>query len=241
MKTAKRNPKATIAAKLEEKRWQNPYIAKLKTHRDVILLDSTDKPDSTSCAQIQEVLQSMSRPVILELGSGSGGHLISRASDDPFHTFCGVELRYKRVVRTAEKSKKAGNNNLVLLRTNSSFITDIFPEQSIAGIYVNFPDPWAKKRWKKHRMLSSDSLKDLSKLLVSNGFISFKTDHEEYFDSTLDTVKNSGDLELTISTRDLHNSPEVQENIVTEFESLFLSQSLPIFHLKAKKKKKEGA
>lgn len=168
---------------------------------------------------------------LLEIGSGSGTHLIEQARRNPESNLFGIELRYKRSVRTIEKSPDL--KNLFVLRDHAHLLRKFFPERSVSGIWVNFPDPWDKR--KTNRILRPESLREAMKTLCPGGVFSFKTDHLEFFESVLGQLINEslGVLEQVIY--DLHSSPERPgDNVVTEFESLFMRQGLPVYYLRTK-------
>ena len=174
--------------------------------------------------------------IYVEFGSGSGGHLIDLAESLPGAHCIGFEIRYKRAVRTIEKSVVRNINNTWILRTDGNNIDKVFDEASIDRIYVNFPDPWSRPREWKHRTLSERFLDKCSKLLKPSGQLWVKTDHEEYFRSFLKKIKRDNRFTLLGVTEDLYSSEFISDNIVTEFESLFISQGLPIYHLRGQLK-----
>ncbi|MDD2942174.1 MAG: tRNA (guanosine(46)-N7)-methyltransferase TrmB [bacterium] len=168
----------------------------------------------------------------LEFGSGSGGHLIDRALLQPDAGFWGFELRYKRAVRTVEKAQVRGAENVFVLRTRAESAEKFFPNHSIAGIYVNFADPWAKQKQHKHRLMNEQLLNSAHRLLSSDGFLAVKTDHEEYFDYFLERVECDERFVVQEFSRDLHNSDYLSDNVMTEFEKLFTSQGMPVFYVR---------
>jgi tRNA (guanine-N7-)-methyltransferase len=182
-----------------------------------------------------ELVKSFSREgeIYCEIGSGSGGHLIALAKKNPSAKFFGFELRYKRAYRTIEKALKENVNNVFILRTDAELLSSIFSENSLNGIFVNFPDPWAKRKQQKHRLLNSEFLHKCSVLLKSPyGFISVKTDHQEYFESFRELIKQNNAFRVLEETIDLYNSHYLSSNIVTEFEQLFRSKHIPICYIK---------
>lgn len=173
--------------------------------------------------------------VAVELGCGSGAFIMGLAQQNPKTLFVGFELRFKRSYRAAEKSLKAGLNNVLIMRTNARALPKLFKENSLSAVYVNFPDPWEKKRWKKHRLLSADFLDTIWSYLRTDGFLSYKTDHTEYFLETAKILQNCGKWQLVKFTQDLHSSEFAQGNISTEFELLFQSKALPVNFLQVNK------
>ena len=215
-------------------RWLNQYIPLVSSRPDLILSETREGFDAQQLAKFKEAL-GVSREVYVEIGSGSGGHLLIRAKEDPEALFVGLELRYKRAYRTIEKAEQQGLSNVRLARADARLLSELFDPESVSGVYVNFPDPWAKDRWKKHRLLSSEFLGDIAQHLHENGFLSFKTDHHEYFHEVLEHLQQSPHFLVEYSTVDLFESPLAELSRPTEFEQLFRSKGLPIAFLQARK------
>lgn len=210
------------------KRWLNPYIQKLSDFPERIILGLDVEKDKI------ELNRAVSRfsHAYFEFGSGSGNHLIARAIQEPQAAFVGFELRFKRAYRTIEKSQSKNVENTFVVKSDARKFLDFSLSIPLQGIYVNFPDPWARKREHKHRMLTEHLLDDASRVLEKGGFVSVKTDHESYFNDFIESAKRSKGWTLITYTKDLHNSDYLEGNVVTEFESLFLKQGLPICHAK---------
>lgn len=209
--------------------WKNKYIDLVQLKPELILPCINDEAD-LSVLNRKLVQYQM---IFCELGSGSGNHLIELARRNPDNLYIGFELRYKRTFRTAEKAERDGITNLYIIRHSAENIQNFFSVASLSGVYVNFPDPWDKKKWHKHRLLSSTYFQTLHNLLGSNGFFAYKTDHPEYFQVTLDFLQNSNLFDITEFSFDLYSSDYIEKNIPTEFEGLFLSKKMPIHYLKA--------
>ncbi len=205
----------------------NPYVERIREFQGKIFLFEDFATDLQSVSEIIK-----DRSAIAEIGSGSGGHLIEMAKRNPDKLCFGLEIRYKRSVRTIEKAIKDEVSNLYLLRYRGEEIANLFPEKSLARIDINFPDPWPKVRHHKHRLFSPEFLTAISSILTPGGLLSFKTDHQEYFDwaSKMISTTESG-LTLKAQTRDLHQSDYQSENIITEFEKMFILKGLPIYML----------
>ncbi len=219
----------------KEGRWINPFIPKLSEHTDSIV-----SPESEDLEPVRQRLIAKSKnysSTYLELCSGSGTHLLALAQQNPETLIIGVELRFKRIVRTAEKAKEQSLDNLLLLQFNAEYINDIIPANSLQRIYINFPDPWdSKLRWHDRFLLSEKYLKTLHSLLKTGGRFAFKTDHQMRFNQVHSIIENMPDFfRLTEVTNDLHSSDYKNQNIFTEFERLFSQQKKPVFYLMAQK------
>lgn len=205
----------------------NPYVERSFQHPGrLFVFDDADSDTAAVRALLVE------RDVYCDLGSGSGMHLLGLATRSPQANFFGFEIRYKRSVRTLEKAIEAGLDNVFVLRIRAEAINWVFPQASIKGIYVNFPDPWAKQKKTKKRMLHTGFLNTLAETLTPGGFVALKTDHKQYYEWFLSQAEASDKFKLFESTSDLYASEFIEDNIPTEFESLFVSKSMPIHYAK---------
>lgn len=212
---------------LPQRRYVNPYLSRLNEFPERLFTFSNETADRSRI----EALRRSASELICELGCGSGAFLLEIARRRPRAMLFGFELRFKRSVRTIEKALRDKLENVYLLHTDARNVLEIFGPQSISAVYLNFPDPWAKRREQKHRLLSADFIGVIAQLLKPGGTFSFKTDHEEYFESALRVIESSMAFEGLLKTRDLYQSAYLTENIQTEFERLFISQKLPIYYL----------
>jgi len=214
----------------------NPYVSLIPTVAHRIPVNTTREVPRAEIEALQRLL-SLSSKIYCEIGSGSGAHLIERARRDPESLYIGIELRYKRAYRTVLKAEREGVENLYVLRTDARHLPTLFEERKLDGIYVNFPDPWDKRRWHKNRMMSREFFDNSKNLLKEGGYVSYKTDHQEYFESTVALLETLEEYRIEEITRDLYASPYLEENVPTEFERLFRSKGLPIYYVKATSKK----
>jgi len=163
--------------------------------------------------------------LLVEFGSGSGGHLLELARMKPDTLCVGFEIRFKRAVRTIEKAKKENLPNVLVFRGRGELVAEVLgiinPQQPntfsttktgvVDELYVNFPDPWEKERQKKHRILSKRLFSIAAQVMRSGGIVSVKTDHSEYFESFLEEMnikKDATDIYNEISVQDSSFSVE---------------------------------
>ncbi len=219
---------------MDSQKWTNKYVELVRTLPETLINGEEKAPLESEIERVAQILKGFSR-VFVELGSGSGGHLIERAHKDPGSLYIGFELRYKRAFRTAEKALGKGIKNLVVIRSDATYLDRYFAPNSLDGIYMNFPDPWDRKKWKKHRMINAESLRTFHSLLKPGASFRYKTDHEGYFDDSLELIKQSALFSIARMTRDLHLSEFTEDNVTTEFERLFISQGLPTYFVEITK------
>lgn len=189
----------------------------------------------------------------VEIGCGKGDFLLQQALAHPEADFIGIEGQASVVLRAAEKAARieAGTpaeedpewmrrapegTQLRNLRFACAFVErlqDLFGEGSLAGIYLNFSDPWPKGRHAKRRLTYRGRLMDYGKVLRPGGFIAFKTDNRDLFDFTLEEIAACGWTPSEM-TRDLHG-PDCEyeaRQIMTEYERKFHAAGRQIHYVK---------
>ncbi len=219
---------------MSEWRWKNQYIELINQKRDRIFAAAPEQELERTKERIQSICPAYDE-IVCELGSGSGGHIISHAEKSPRTLFIGFELRYKRAFRTVEKAEQRGIENLYMVQGDARSLTSIFADGQLTGIYINFPDPWAKKRWQKHRLITTEFLSMLAAKLKLEGYFSHKTDHAEYFASSIEQLRSVPALKVEVVTSDLHQHPANEGLMQSEFEMLFISKRLPVHYVLARR------
>jgi tRNA (guanine-N7-)-methyltransferase len=203
--------------------WENQYIQMVKTKPEFIVAENDRETPLQSKAKIRNQL-GLYDDCYVEIGSGSGMHLLKLAEQAPRTLCIGLEIRFKRAFKTGEKAERLGLSNVLVLRTDARCISDLFSDGEVSGFFVNYPDPWDKRRWRKNRILNESMLDTMHRLLKKDGFLRYKTDHHEYFSSTVEIVPPQRWKTVKHSTNML-NSPWAADTIPTEFEYLFRSQN----------------
>lgn len=115
-------------------------------------------------------------PLHLEIGPGNGWWLTEIAGRQPDVDFVAVEIRFKRTVLCARKAKRAGLTNVRIARYHAAFLHDLFEPGTLSAIWVNHPDPWAKVKQEKNRLVSRWFLEDACVLLRPGGVLRIKSD-----------------------------------------------------------------
>ena len=184
-------------------------------------------------------------PLFVEIGCGKGQFIIKKAAADPDSRFLAVEGQETVILRAAEKAMcvsgltewpenvpgeermegvSAALDNLKFTNCFVEHMEDLFEENQLAGLYLNFSDPWPKARHAKRRLTYRQRLKDYAWAIRPGGFIEIKTDNEGLFAFTLEEIEEVGDLlRVDEMTRDLHaaDCPYESKNITTEYEDKF--------------------
>ena len=116
---------------------------------------------------------------------------------------------------------------------DASRVNEFFSKGEVEEIFINFCDPWPKRRHAKRRLVYRKFLDVYKEILVANGQIHFKTDNEKLFEFALNEMSDSG-LRLKNIAFDLHSS-DYEGNITTEYEQKFAQKGMKIFRCEAHK------
>ena len=173
----------------------------------------------------EEVKKHIQSPLYVEIGMGKGRFIMDNALIHPDINYIGIEMYESVMIKATRKLDRMSQNdrpsNLRFIRMDAKDIGDFFPDESVDRIYLNFSDPWPKKRHSHRRLTSSVFLDRFYKILKKEGTIEFKTDNIALFDFSMEEYKKTG-FSLIYSSYDLHHdSEEMKNNIMTEYEEKF--------------------
>ena len=171
-------------------------------------------------------------PIYLEIGCGKGQFLSGNSLRYPDVNFIGIE-RDETVIATAARRLSESQKNLRLVNANVVDLLDFFTPGEIDRLYINFCDPWPRKKWAKRRLSHRLFLGKYAELLGEHGEIFFKTDNRLLFEFSLNEFCAT-DWRLSKITLDLHHSEWAEDNITTEYEEKFSSMGMPIYRLEAR-------
>lgn len=167
-------------------------------------------------------------PIYLEIGMGKGDFIIENAKRNPNINYIGFEKYDSVLIRAVEKANELELNNLYFIKEDAFLINEIFgPEINL--IYLNFSDPWPKKRHAKRRLSSSEFLKKYDSIFKENQHIIMKTDNRGLFEFSLKEFTDYG-YRINELSLDLHKDEET-DNIKTEYEIKFSSLGFPIYRV----------
>lgn len=122
------------------------------------------------------------RPVEVELGSGDGSFLAYYAAAHPESNFLGIERLLGRLRKTDRKGSRLGLTNLRLIRIEAAYLLEfLLPPASVEALHVYFPDPWPKRKHRRHRLVNERFPELAARSLRPGGRIYLRTDHADYF------------------------------------------------------------
>lgn len=170
-------------------------------------------------------------PIHIEIGMGKGNFIIGMALKYPDVNFIGIEKYDSVLVRALDKLDEP-LPNLKFIRMDATMIENVFNHE-IDVIYLNFSDPWPKKRHAHRRLTSPEFLKRYDALFKEQKNIVMKTDNRKLFEYSLISFNENGyhfdELSLNLYQDDL------TDNVQTEYERKFHELGFPIYKIRVYK------
>ncbi|WP_195575933.1 tRNA (guanosine(46)-N7)-methyltransferase TrmB [Paenibacillus sp. 1001270B_150601_E10] len=176
------------------------------------------------------------RPIHVELGMGKGQFITEMSVKYPEVNFIGIDMYDELIARASEKamavserteSSEQHPSNLRLVRANIEFIENIFAENELSRIYLNFSDPWPKKKHARRRLTHPRFLEKYALVMNDWGEIHQKTDSETLFEYSLNSYAWMEYMMKDISLN-LHRDGIHEEHIMTEYEQKFFGRGMNI-------------
>lgn len=172
------------------------------------------------------------QPLYIEIGMGKGRFIVEMAKKYPERNFIGLEMQTVATGIALKKQLEAKLPNLQLVCANGSGLTEFFELNEVSGIYLNFSDPWPKNRNEKRRLTYKSFLAQYEEVMQADGHLEFKTDNRGLFEYSLTSLNNYG-MVFDQVWLDLHQTPDVEDNVMTEYEEKFSQKGQPIYKLEA--------
>ncbi|HAE41701.1 MAG TPA: tRNA (guanosine(46)-N7)-methyltransferase TrmB [Clostridiales bacterium] len=169
-----------------------------------------------------------SNPVHIELGSGKGLFIRNMAMKNPEINYLGFEASTKVIFKWLKAIEVEGYlDNYFIVHSRAEMVKELFSEQSIGKIYLNFSDPWPKLRHERRRLTSPSHLDSYKLILAKGGELILKTDNQALFQYSLNTLKKEK-WRIKYFTFDLYKSEHIMSNIATEYEMMFVEEGKTI-------------
>ncbi len=173
-----------------------------------------------------EIFPNPQNPLIMDIGCYYGHTVEEFALNNPGLNVLGLDIKYKRVVKSCNRIKRGKINNARIGLCDILDLIPIIPENSVFGLCIFFPDPWIKSQHQRFRFIIDEFFSLALSRLVPNGFIWLKTDHKEYFEAA-EALSHQYGYHILDQLPDGIKPFEYQ----TIFERIFIKQQLPIYKL----------
>jgi tRNA (guanine-N7-)-methyltransferase len=166
-------------------------------------------------------LFTQSQPLEVELGCGDASFLVEYTRSHPEINFIGVERLLGRIQKLDKKGQRLGLTNLRGVRIESAYFLEfLLPPNSAAAIHIYFPDPWPKKKHRRHRLVNETFPALARRALASGGTVFLRTDDADYFQQMNEVFGAAQEFEKV-------ETPASLAEITTDFERDFNAQGIP--------------
>ena len=179
---------------------------------------------------LRELFPDAGKPFKVEIGFGNGVFIFDKALEESDTNFIGIELYHRGIRSLAKKIKKADLKNIIIIYADAKKVfSESIRDNELAEIYINFPDPWPKKRHHKRRLIKPAFVKNLATKLKPGGEIHIATDYEPYAIEILEFFE----AELLLTNKSGYRTFLTQKEGVpqTKYEKKFINSGEKIFYL----------
>ena len=160
------------------KPWAEDY---LKNHPDLVDMDGAHAGKMSEWFEKEQ-------PIYIEIGSGMGQFITTLAAQYPEINFVSMEREKSVMYKVLDKTKEMGLKNLKMICNDAIELNEYFKDKEISRIYLNFSDPWPKKRHAKRRLTYHTYLTLYKQILKDDGEIHFKTDNRGLFAFSIESM-----------------------------------------------------
>lgn len=207
---------------MRNKPWAESYLTE---HNDIVDLEAVHAHQVSEWFERQQ-------PIHIEVGSGMGKFITTLAQQNPHFNYVAIERDKNVMIRVLDKVREHNLTNIKLLCNDAVILTDYFRQGEVDRIYLNFSDPWPKKRHAKRRLTYRSFLALYQQILREDGELHFKTDNRGLFAYSLESMSQFG-MYFTKINLNLHQEDE-GDNIPTEYEHKFAEKGSRIYRMEAK-------
>ncbi len=161
------------------------------------------------------------RPLILELACGKGEYTVALGQAHPENNYIGIDIKGNRMHRGAKKAISLQLNNVAFLRIRIEWILKHFGEKELDQIWITFPDPFLKKSKSNRRLTSPMFQEHYRQLLKSQGVVHLKTDSQELYEFTLETLSETKNIRIMSQSEDIDRDGLTKDDLLiqTYYES----------------------
>ena len=161
------------------------------------------------------------QPLEVELGCGDASFLAEYARLNPNQNFIGVERLLGRIQKLDRKGSRAGLTNLRGVRIESAyFLQYLLPPHAATALHIYFPDPWPKKKHRRHRLINEGFPALARSALRPGGVVYLRTDDADYFAQMIEIFGANQEFKKI-------ETPHELAEVLTDFECDFNAQGIP--------------
>lgn len=175
------------------------------------------------------------RPICLEYCSGNGAWITAKAKANPHLNWVAVEVKFSRVKKIWSAMQRLSLENLwIVCGEGLQFTRQFLGDSSIEEVYVNFPDPWPKRKHAIHRIIQSPFLKEMERILKNEGKMTLVTDDATYSSQMIDVAKEHQTFHSLVG--ESYYTTDYPDYGTSYFEELWRSKGKNIYYHRFVKK-----
>ncbi|MBZ7969891.1 tRNA (guanosine(46)-N7)-methyltransferase TrmB [Campylobacter sp. RM3125] len=169
-----------------------------------------------------QLLSKLKGRIYIEIGFGSGRHLLYQAQNNPDILIIGVEIYNPAITQVAKLAKSQNLSNIILIQSDARLLLSALESNSVEKIFLHFPVPWDKKPHR--RVIAKNFCLECARVLGKNGRFELRTDSYEYFDFTLKQFLNFNTPKFSLKKNE-------KLEISSKYEDRWKRQNKDIFDL----------
>ncbi|MEA3405842.1 MAG: tRNA (guanosine(46)-N7)-methyltransferase TrmB [Pseudomonadota bacterium] len=167
---------------------------------------------------LDQVFGRKDAPTIVEIGFGMGTSLVAMAEANPHQNYIGIEVHRPGVGALLKLVEEKGLTNIRVFNHDAiEVLQQRIPKNSLAGVYLFFPDPWHKKRHNKRRIVQPAFAQAIASHLKVGGHFHMATDWEDYAEHMMEVMSAAADFNNTQQAGEYTPRPDYRP--LTKFEA----------------------
>lgn len=175
------------------------------------------------------------KEIVLEIGFGDGGHLANQAKLKQNTQFIGCEPFLNGVINLLRSIENEQLSNVKIFNGDARVLCQNLESNSVDKVYILFPDPWPKVRHFKRRIINTQLVELLNRILKKSGEVIIATDHYEYVSWILAHFIESPYFTWNVNTKqDWQELPK--DWVITKYQAIALKAGRKITYLFFKKR-----
>lgn len=180
-----------------------------------------------------EALFANQKPLELEIGCGFGEFLCALAQSNPTTNFLGIDISESSLLQAASQASTLDLKNIKFIAANARLLYPLFVPDSLQAIYLHFPDPNRRRKFRKRQIFTPALLDVVSQALCPDSRFSVMTDHGEYFHEMLELIEQDHRFEKTHAERYLSG---FGASIVSRYQRLWERHGLPTLRFEVRRR-----
>ena len=210
--------------------WPKSELAKVELKPFTLPMSENLPPPESLLVELRSILEPMAlaelfpkpQPLEVELGCGDASFLVEYAQRNPDTNFIGVERLLGRIQKLDKKGRRTGLTNMRGVRIESAYFLEyLLPPHAAAALHIYFPDPWPKKKHRRHRLINEGFPALARTALALGGVVFLRTDDADYFQQMNEVFGAAAEFFQKTVT------PASLAEITTDFEQDFNAQGIP--------------